>query len=101
MDPVDVNGLPLPPLLTEMLRTGQWRHPGDAVIAKLIPFLPDPVDFLTSIDSMRRESPKSMAGDPELDRIFHFVADPGGVSVFAVAGREPRRVHRRLPVRGG
>jgi hypothetical protein len=80
MGSVDVNGLPLPSLLVDMLRSGQWCHPGDAVIRKLIPLLTDPVDFLTSIDRMRRESPKRMAGDREMERIFHFVSDQAGVS---------------------
>jgi hypothetical protein len=65
-----VNGFPLPPLLVSMMATGHWRHPGDEVLRAIIPFLHEPVDFLT-IDSMRWESRGSLADNPHDAAIFH------------------------------
>jgi hypothetical protein len=41
-----VNGLPLPPLLLQLLAEGRWRHPGDAALRAAIPWIEDPLDFL-------------------------------------------------------
>jgi hypothetical protein len=56
MDEYEVNGLQLPNLFIGFLREGLWRHPGDETLRRLIPFLREPVDFLTVIEAMRRES---------------------------------------------
>ena len=69
----EINGLPLPALLVEMLETGRWQHPGDEAVKRVIPFLNDPVIFLKSVDSMQRESPKHFAGDAGMARTFRFV----------------------------
>jgi len=50
-----VNGLPLPPLLIELLKQDKWQHPGDEVMRNVIPFLLDPVDLL-KFESMRHQS---------------------------------------------
>ena len=42
-----VNGLPLPPLLLELLAEGRWRHPGDAILQAAISWIEDPLDFLS------------------------------------------------------
>lgn len=57
-----VNGLIFPPLLIDLIRAGKWKHPGDERLREIIPFLDDPVDFL-SIEQMRRESRGSYLGD--------------------------------------
>ena len=67
-----VNGLPLPDLLVSLMRTGQWRHPGDSKLTELIPFLADPVDFLT-IEGMARESSGFLADEPDMSTLFHEV----------------------------
>jgi hypothetical protein len=41
-----VNGLPLPPLLLELLDQDRWRHPGETVLRTAIPWIEDPLDFL-------------------------------------------------------
>jgi hypothetical protein len=41
-----VHGLPLPPLLLQLLAEGRWRHPGDAILRAAIPWIEDPLDFL-------------------------------------------------------
>ncbi|WP_089106491.1 hypothetical protein [Streptomyces hyaluromycini] len=51
-----VRGLPVPAALTTLLDQGRWRHPGDAEMARLIPWFGIPVDFLSSVHSMERES---------------------------------------------
>jgi len=76
MDSDEINGLPLPSLLIEMLHSGRWLHPGDEAIKRLIPFLSDPIVFLQSVESMRRESPKHFAGDLVMARTFRFVDNP-------------------------
>jgi hypothetical protein len=35
-----------------MLRDDQWKHPGHDVMAEKVPFIHDPLEFLSSIDSM-------------------------------------------------
>jgi hypothetical protein len=66
-----VNGLPMPELLVALLRQGQWLHPGDARLRRMIPLLVDPVDFLTSPEVMARESSGQLADDPGLAAVFH------------------------------
>jgi hypothetical protein len=41
-----VNGLPLPPLLLELLAEGRWRHPGDPILQAAIPWIEDPLYFV-------------------------------------------------------
>ena len=66
MEHLTVRGLALPVQLTSLLAQGRWRHPGVVTIAKVIPWFEDPLDFLTSVAVMERES-RSMdmfADDP-------------------------------------
>ncbi|GAB2824391.1 hypothetical protein GCM10022221_23060 [Actinocorallia aurea] len=51
-----MRGLPLPGALVELLADGSWRHPGDAVLAEVVPWFAEPLDFLTDVARMRRES---------------------------------------------
>jgi hypothetical protein len=73
MDQFEVNGLSLPALLVDLLQRGRWRHPGDEVLVRLVPFLREPVNFLTSVESMRRESSGllRLAEEPRLGEVFH------------------------------
>lgn len=80
MDSDEINGLPLPSLLIEMLHSGRWLHPGDEALKRLIPFLNEPIIFLKSVESMRRESPKHFAGDLAMARTFRFVDNPNEAS---------------------
>jgi hypothetical protein len=50
----------IPPLLARLLDDGRWQHPGDAVLRRVAPFIVDPLDFLTSVEEIARES-KSVA----------------------------------------
>jgi hypothetical protein len=69
---LEVNGLPLPPLLGSLMAAGRWVHPGDAAIRELVPFLQGPVDFL-GIESMGRAFCWSMADDPKYSAVFRVV----------------------------
>ena len=66
----EINGWRLPTLLLAMIDDGRWKHPGDEVMQRTIPFLRDAVDFLT-IDGMRRESTGRLADDPDLSKLYH------------------------------
>ncbi len=55
-----VRGLPLPALLLELLADRRWRHPGDTALHALMPWFEDPVDFLTDVGQIRRESRPSI-----------------------------------------
>jgi hypothetical protein len=50
------NRLPLPRLLGELISSGRWHQPSDAVINTVVPFLRNPVDFLLTEVRMRSES---------------------------------------------
>lgn len=54
--PTRVRGLLLPALLIELLASGHWRHPGDKALHRIMPWFKDPLDFLTDVDQIRRES---------------------------------------------
>jgi hypothetical protein len=69
-DDTHVNGLPLPPLLVQLMRTGNWRNPGDDVMQAAIPFLNGPVDFLP-LDQMTRESHGTLADFPLSSMALH------------------------------
>jgi hypothetical protein len=46
----------LPALLLELLADRRWQHPGDTVLHAIMPWFEEPVDFLTDVDRIRRES---------------------------------------------
>jgi hypothetical protein len=71
MEPYEVNGLQLPPLFVQLLHEGRWHHPGDEALRRLIPFLREPVNFLTTVEAMRWESPGSLAEEPGLAAVYH------------------------------
>jgi len=55
-DATVVRGLAVPPTLTDLLERGRWKHPGDTVLRKVIPWFGAPLIFLSTVDQMRRES---------------------------------------------
>lgn len=62
-DEHSVNGLPLPKLLLDLTQRKLWKHPGDSAIQAAIPFLKDPVMFLSSIQHIAFESQGNLADD--------------------------------------
>lgn len=74
MQPADhpsIRGLPLPRLLVSLLEVGSWRHPGDAALAQVAPWLREPVDFLHTLAQMHRESGDSPLADDPGYAFFH------------------------------
>ena len=67
-----IRGMLVPPLLVDMIQDGSWQHPGDDVLAHAVPFMSDPLDFLTSLEAIRFNS-----------------------SLTHSFGREPLRIHYR------
>jgi hypothetical protein len=51
-----IRGLTFPPTLIDLLRRGRWKHPGDDVMQQVMPWFEDPLDFLTTVEHLRRES---------------------------------------------
>jgi hypothetical protein len=74
-----VNGLPLPPLLIELLKQDKWQHPGEKVIREVIPFLLDPVIFIEA-ENMHRQSTKYL----EIMERWSFHAISGAKSTIPV-----------------
>ena len=66
-----IRGLVVPSLLVDMIRDGRWQHPGDDVLARAVPFMSDPLDFLTSLDAIRFNSGLSHAFGGEPLRIHY------------------------------
>jgi hypothetical protein len=66
MAPSIVRGLALPALLTSLIDRGLWRHPGDAVLAKAIPWFKDPLRFVSNPEQMvyASQSMDMFADDP-------------------------------------
>ena len=50
---------------------GRWRHPGDEQLRRIIPFFHEPVDFLSNIESMSRESSGKLADIPQMVEVFY------------------------------
>jgi hypothetical protein len=68
-----VRGLALPTLLADLLASGRWQHPGDNVLRDILPWFEDPLDFLSSVKHMERESRSldRFADDERSSRLFH------------------------------
>ncbi|MFB8440625.1 hypothetical protein ACFC7A_16430 [Streptomyces niveus] len=66
MEPSIVRGLALPALLTSLIERDLWRHPGDAVLAKAIPWFKDPLVFVSNPEQMAyaSQSMDMFADDP-------------------------------------
>ncbi|WP_372343097.1 hypothetical protein [Streptomyces sp. KL116D] len=66
MAPPTVRGLALPAALTSLIDHDLWRHPGDAVLAKAIPWLKDPLAFVPNPEQMAyaSQSMDMFADDP-------------------------------------
>jgi len=56
----------LPPLLNDLIASGRWQQPPDAVIFAAVPFLREPVNFLLSEPHMRFESHGLGVGFPHM-----------------------------------
>ncbi|WP_416956068.1 hypothetical protein [Streptomyces sp. Agncl-13] len=78
MEYATVRGLALPAQLTSLLDQGRWRHPGDAEMARLIPWFESPVDFLATAGQMEWESSSLDTFDDDRYAAFLHVARGGG-----------------------
>ncbi len=67
---ITICGLHVPRLLLLLIETERWTHPGDDVIKEMIPFLDEPIDFLT-LDQMEFESSGHLADNPDSSSVFH------------------------------
>lgn len=69
---LSINGILLPGQLIKLMNSGRWQHPGDQALHDLMPWFEDPLDFLTSIHRMRREtrSLTQFADDPSSAQLF-------------------------------
>ena len=68
---VSVRGLRLPELLLGLMAQGRWRHPGDEVLSRVVPWFEDPVDFFTSVEAMERGNTSlEVFADDEWSREF-------------------------------
>jgi hypothetical protein len=62
--------LPLPPLLKQLLAAGRWKHPGEDALRRIVPFIQDPLCFLTSHRSMLFESGPLMGPNETENALF-------------------------------
>ena len=56
MKPYKVNNLPVPKLLIQLLENKKWTNPKEGIIKKVIPFFKYNIDFLQTLEEMKRES---------------------------------------------
>ena len=87
---ITICGLPMPPALVSLIEAGGWVHPGDQVVQEVIPFLKEPVDFL-SVDSMEFESSGHLADAPHFSLLFHEVRGGGTSCVPDLPWRDVSR----------
>lgn len=73
--PAHVRGLPLPTLLLDLLVSGRWLHPGDEGLREVMPWFQEPLDFLTDVRQMSRESQSldRLADDEASSRLFRAI----------------------------
>lgn len=64
-----MRGLALPAGLMSLIRRGRWRHPGDEVMARAVPWFRSPLDLLGTVATMEFESGSMdvFADDPSLN----------------------------------
>src|SRR5262245_61564389 len=60
-----------PPLLRQLINERRWRHPGDDMLLRAIPFLDRPVHFYLTLDAMWHASRGEFADDPQMSLLFH------------------------------
>jgi len=53
------------------MSTRRWRHPGNEALAKAVPFLPEPVEFLLTKDAMWEASRGESRDTPVWNNLFH------------------------------
>jgi hypothetical protein len=59
----------------ELLASGRWLHPGDEELREVMPWFEDPLDFLTGVHQMSRESQSldQLTGDEASSRLFRAI----------------------------
>ena len=70
-DSRSINGLPLPSLLLDLLRSGRWKTPPDELVRNAIPRLKEPVNFLPSVERMAFESQGLLADSERTALLSH------------------------------
>lgn len=85
-----IHGLTMPPVLVSLIKFGKWKHPGDDVVKKVIPFMKEPVDFL-SIAQMEFQSSNHLADSLESSQIFHEMRGSDAVNVPDLPWRDVSR----------
>jgi hypothetical protein len=102
MERVWMRGLVVPSLLVSLVREGRWVHPGDAVMARVIPWFRDPPHFCGSVAETESES-RSMdmfADDPYSGLFREVRGGERGPGRTALAGRREGVPRRGQPAAG-
>jgi hypothetical protein len=60
------NNLPLPKMLSDLFEAGNWKHPGDRVLFKKVPFIKEPLVFLGLTEAQERNY-SALMGDNEIE----------------------------------
>jgi hypothetical protein len=71
-----VNGLPVPQLLLSLLQQGKWKHPGDAALRRVIPFLEEDMIFLP-MTLIRAEARRFSSDRPSLSEATREISGLG------------------------
>lgn len=87
---ITICGLPMPRPLVSLNESEKWKHPGDNAVKMVVPFLNEPIDFL-SIDSMECESSGHLADKPDVSSLFHEMRGSDSVSVPDLPWRDVSR----------
>jgi hypothetical protein len=80
-----IRGLLVPAQLIQLIQARRWKHPGEAALARVVPWFVDPLDFLADTSDMERQSRSldRLADDEESALHFHLTRsrrlDPVGL----------------------
>jgi hypothetical protein len=68
-----IRGLVVPAQLVHLVDTRRWKHPGELVLARVVPWFADPLDFLADTHDMELQSRSldRLADDEDSAPLFH------------------------------
>jgi hypothetical protein len=58
----------IPARFARLFQSGRWKHPGDDVLSRVVPFIADPIEFIEAMDWIELESRGNLADSDWAER---------------------------------